>query len=162
MCDFFRLSDSRRARIAPLLPTDVRGKKRPETVDDRPVPSGIVHALRCGGRRADRADIHGPKKTLCNRFVRRAERAVYGKVSSALRQAPRIRLTGCSPTSPCIRVHQLRRRRKRGVLAPMPPCPMVSAAPKADATPGSTPSATTRAAPCFCQLRPAPDARKRA
>ncbi len=36
---------------------------------------------------------------------------------------------------------------------------MVSAAPKADATPGSTPSATTRAAPCFCQLRPAPDAR---
>ena len=82
MYDSFWFSDSQQARIAPLLPTDVRGKKR---VDDRRVPSGIVHALRRGGRRADCADIHGPKKTLCNRFVRRAERAVYGKVSSALR-----------------------------------------------------------------------------
>ncbi len=35
---------------------------------------------------------------------------------------------------------------------------MVSAAPKAGATPGSTPSATTRAAPCFvnCVLLPTP------
>ena len=43
MCDFFWFSDSQRARIAPLLPADVhvRGKNR---VDDRPVPSGIVHA----------------------------------------------------------------------------------------------------------------------
>ena len=53
MYNFFWFSDSQRARIAPLLPTDVRGKKRPETVDDRRVPSGIVHALRCGGRRAE-------------------------------------------------------------------------------------------------------------
>ena len=47
----------------------------------------------------------------------------------------------------------LRRRWKREALAPM-----VSAAPKADATPGSTPSATTRAAPCFvnCVLLPTP------
>ncbi len=99
MYDFFWFSDSRRARIAPLLPTDVRGRKN---VDDRRVPSGIVHALRCGGRRADCADIHGPKKTLCNRFARRAAR-VYGKVSSALRQALRIRLTGCSSTAPASR-----------------------------------------------------------
>ncbi len=80
MYDFFWFSDSQQARIAPLLPTDVRGKKR---VDDHRVLSGIVHALRCGGRRA--------------------ERAVYGKVSSALRQAPRIRLTGCSSTVPTSR-----------------------------------------------------------
>ncbi len=61
--------------------------------------------MRCavGGRRAGCADIYGPKKTLCNRFVRRAERAVYGKVSSALRQVLRIRLTGCSSTAPASR-----------------------------------------------------------
>ncbi len=74
MCDFFRFSDSRRARIAPLLPTDMRSRKRPETVGDRPVPNGIVHALRCGGRRADCAAIHGSKKTLFNRFVNYKER----------------------------------------------------------------------------------------
>ena len=50
MYDFFWFSDFRRARIAPLLPIDVRSKKR---VDDRPVPSGIVHTLRRGGRRAE-------------------------------------------------------------------------------------------------------------
>ncbi len=65
---------SRRFCRPPLLPTDMRGRKRPETVDDRPVPSGTVHALRCGGRRADCAAIHGPKKTLCNRFVNYKER----------------------------------------------------------------------------------------
>ncbi len=74
MYDFLWFSDSQRARIAPLLPTDMRGRKRPETVDDRPVPSGTVHALRCGGRRADCAAIHGPKKTLFNRFVNYKER----------------------------------------------------------------------------------------
>ncbi len=36
MYDFFRFSDSQRARIAPLLTTDMRGRNRPETVDDRP------------------------------------------------------------------------------------------------------------------------------
>ena len=46
-CLIFWFSDAQWARIAPLLPTDVRGKKR---VDDRRVLSGIVHALRCGGR----------------------------------------------------------------------------------------------------------------
>ena len=35
---------------------DVRGKKR---VDDRRVLSGIVHALKCGGRWADCADVYG-------------------------------------------------------------------------------------------------------
>jgi len=47
MSDFFWFSDAQWERIAPLLPNDVRNKKR---VDDRRVSSGIVHALRCGGR----------------------------------------------------------------------------------------------------------------
>ena len=66
MSDFFWFSDAQWERIAPLLPTDVRGMKR---VDDRRVLSGIVHALKCGGRWADCADVYGPKKTLYNRFV---------------------------------------------------------------------------------------------
>ncbi len=74
---------SRRFRRPPLLPTDMRGRKRPETVDDRPVPNGIVHALRRGGRRADCAAIHGPKKTLCNRFGRRAGRGIREGILSA-------------------------------------------------------------------------------
>lgn len=49
-----------------------RGRNR---VDNRRVLSGIVHALKNGGRRADcpRA-IYGPKKTLFNRFISWAER----------------------------------------------------------------------------------------
>lgn len=35
-----------------------RGMKR---VDDRRVLSGIVRALKCGGRWADYADVYGPK-----------------------------------------------------------------------------------------------------
>ncbi len=55
MGDFFWFSDAQWARIEPLLPTGVRGKPR---VDDRRVLSGIVHALRCGGRWADCADVY--------------------------------------------------------------------------------------------------------
>ncbi|WP_425516635.1 IS5 family transposase [Sphingobium phenoxybenzoativorans] len=81
MSDFFWFSDAQWERIAPLLPTDVRGKKR---VDDRRVLSGIVHALRCGGRWADCADVYGPKKTLYNRFVRWSERGIWEGIFSAL------------------------------------------------------------------------------
>ncbi len=86
--------NSQRARIAPLLPNAASAVRcaRQEAVDDRPVPSGIVHALRCGGRRADCA--------------------------------------GGGKGGPW--AHGIGRTKE-----------------KADATPGSTPSATTRAAPCF-------------
>ena len=81
MSDFFWFSDAQWERIEPLLPTDVRGKPR---VDDRRVLSGIVHALRCGGRWADCADVYGPKKTLYNRFVRWSERGIWEGIFSAL------------------------------------------------------------------------------
>lgn len=102
MSDFFWFSDIQWARIEPLLPTDVRGKKR---VDDRRVLSGIVHALRCGGRWADCADVYGPKKTLYNRFVRWSERGVWEGIFSALAGA------GDAPDrlfidSSCIKVHR--------------------------------------------------------
>ena len=84
MSDFFWFSDAQWERIEPLLPTDVRGKKR---VDDRRVLSGIVHALRCGGRWADCADVYGPKKTLYNRFVRWAAKGVWVDIFDILASA---------------------------------------------------------------------------
>jgi mannitol 2-dehydrogenase len=136
MSDFFWFSDAQWARIEPLLPTDVRGKKR---VDDRRVLSGIVHALRCGGRWTDCAGVYGPKKTLFNRFVRWAERGIWEDIFSALagaEDAPdRLFID-----STCIKVHRCAGGGKGG------PWLMVSASPKAGATPSSTPSATRRAA----------------
>lgn len=140
MVGFFWFSDAQWARIRPLLPTDVRGKPR---VDDRRVLSGIVHALRRGGRWADCADVYGPKKTLYNRFVRWSERGVWEGVFSALAGA------GDAPDrlfidSSCIKVHRCAGGGKGGAWL------MVSAAPRADATPSSTPSATRRAVPASC------------
>ena len=110
MSDFFWFSDAQWARIGPLLPTDTRGMAR---VDDRRVLSGIVHALRNGGRWADcPREVYGPKKTLYNRFVRWAERGIWDRIFSALaggEDAPdRLFID-----STCIKVHQ----RKRGALA---------------------------------------------
>ncbi len=137
MSDFFWFSDEQWVRIAPLLPTDVRGMKR---VDDRRVLSGIVHALKCGGRWADCADVYGPKKTLYNRFVRWAERGIWERIFGALAGAEDVpdRLF---IDSSCIKVHRCAGGAKGG------PWPMVSASHAAVATPSSTRSATQRVAP---------------
>ncbi len=45
--DLFWLTDGQLEKIAPDLPKDTRGKPR---VDDRRVISGIVNALKSGGR----------------------------------------------------------------------------------------------------------------
>jgi len=140
MSDFFWFSDAQWARIEPLLPTDVRGKER---VDDRRVLSGIVHALRCGGRWADCAGVYGPKKTLYNRFVRWAERGIWEDIFSALagaEDAPdRLFID-----STCIKVHRCAGGGKGGAWL------MVSASPRAGGTPSSTRSATRRAALSSC------------
>lgn len=140
MSDFFWFSDAQWARIEPLLPTGQRGKRR---VDDRRVLSGIVHALRCGGRWADCALVYGPKKTLYNRFVRWSERGIWEGIFSALAGV------GDTPDrlfidSSCIKVHRCAGGGKGGAW------PMVSAARKAVATPSSTPSATNEAALASC------------
>ena len=69
---YFWLSDRQFARLVPHLPTDTRGKPR---VDDRRVISGIVHVLKSGCRWVDAPAVYGPRKTLCNRFVRRAAKS---------------------------------------------------------------------------------------
>jgi transposase len=138
MSDFFWFSDAQWARVEPLLPKDVRGKER---ADDRRVLSGIVHALKHGGRWADcPREVYGPKKTLYNRFVRWAERGVWEGIFSALAGAEEVpdRLF---IDSSCIKVHRCAGGAKGG------PWLMVSAAPKAGATARSTPSATAKAAP---------------
>ena len=137
MAHFFWFSDAQWERVAPLLPTDVRGKPR---VDDRRVLSGIVHALRCGGRWSDCPEhVYGPKKTLYNRFVRWAERGIWEGIFNALAGADN------APDrlfidSSCIKAHRCAGGGKGG------PWLMVSAAPKAAGTPSSMPSATRKAA----------------
>ena len=81
MSDFFWFSDTQWERIAPLLPTDVRGRQR---VDDRRVLSGIVHALRCGGRWADCTDVYGPKKTCSSTAVASRSTAARAEEKGAL------------------------------------------------------------------------------
>ncbi|WP_395698714.1 transposase, partial [Methylocella sp.] len=80
----FWLTDDQFARLSPLLPSDTRGKPR---VDDRRVISGIVHVLKSGGRWVDAPPQHGPRKTLYNRFVRRAAKGVWVEIFHALAAA---------------------------------------------------------------------------
>ena len=137
MSDHFWFSDEQWARLEPLLPSGDRGARR---VDDRRVLSGIVQALRSGGRWADcPREVYGPKKTLYNRFVRWSERGVWARIFKELAAIPdmpgRLFLD-----STCIKVHRCAGGAKGG------PWLMVSAAPRAGATPSSTPSATRKAA----------------
>jgi transposase len=48
------------------------------------VNSGIVHA---GCRWVDAPDIYGPRKTLCNRFVRWAAKGIWSDIFTALADA---------------------------------------------------------------------------
>jgi transposase len=75
--NLFWLSDEQRAKIGPLLPTDVRGKAR---VDDRRVISGILHVLKSGCRWCDCPSEYGPTTTIYNRFVRWAKRGVWERM----------------------------------------------------------------------------------
>ena len=80
----FWLSEEQFARLEPLLATDTRGKPR---VDDRRVISGIIHVLKSGCRWADAPEVYGPRKTLCNRFVRWAAKGVWVDIFHALAAA---------------------------------------------------------------------------
>ena len=84
MSDGFWLSDAQWERLRPLLPNKPRGVPR---VDDRRVISGIVQALRSGGRWIDVPASYGPRKTLYNRFVRWSAKGVWREVFQALAAA---------------------------------------------------------------------------
>ncbi len=87
--NLFWLDDLQWQGIAPLLPTDVRGKER---VDDRRVISGILHVLKSGCRWCDCPPEYGPPTTIYNRFVRWARRGVWERLFREL--AARGRSTG--------------------------------------------------------------------
>lgn len=136
MSEYFWFSDEQWAQIEPLLPSGQRGARR---VDDRRVLSGIVHALKSGGRWSDcPQDVYGPKKTLYNRFVRWSERGVWERLFKELATIPdlpgRLFLD-----STCIKVHRCAGGAKGG------PWFMVSAGRTAAETPSSMPSATLEA-----------------
>lgn len=78
---YFWLSNEQFARLEALLPTDMRGKPR---VDDRRVPSGIIHVLKSAGRWVDAPPVYGPGKTLYNRFVRWAAKGIWTDIFHAL------------------------------------------------------------------------------
>ena len=141
MADFFWFSDEQWARIEPLLPTDTRGMPR---VDDRRVLSGIVHALKSGGRWGDCPEhVYGPKKTLYNRFRRWAERGVWERIFADLAGMDGVP-SRLFIDSSCIKVHRTAGGAKWG------PWLMVSASPKAAGTPSSMRSAMKRAVPTSC------------
>jgi transposase len=79
--NLYWISDEQWARIQPLLPTDVRGKRR---VDDRRVIGGIMHVLKTGCRWCDLPPEYGPHTTIYNRFVRWARRGVWEDLFHAL------------------------------------------------------------------------------
>lgn len=84
--NLYWLKDEQWQRIAPLLPTDVRGKDR---ADDRRVISGILHVLKSGCRWCDCPPEYGPPTTIYNRFVRWAERGIWERMFRDLAQRGR-------------------------------------------------------------------------
>ena len=79
--DCFWLTEDQFSRLAPLLPSDTRGKPR---VDDRRVISGIVHVLKSGGRWINAPDVYGPHKTLYDRFIRWSRLGVFNRIFAEL------------------------------------------------------------------------------
>jgi transposase len=81
---YFWLNDEQWAKLEPLLPAYVRGKRR---VDDRRVLSGIIQVIVSGCRWSDAPLEYGPRKTLYNRFVRWAIRGIWEDVFMELAKA---------------------------------------------------------------------------
>ena len=74
--DFFWLTEDQFSRLAPLLPTDTRGKPR---VDDRRVISGIVHVLKSGSRWIDAPSMVRTRRSTTGSFD--GPRRAYGSTS---------------------------------------------------------------------------------
>jgi transposase len=79
--NLYRHSDDQWNRSQPLLPTDVRRKKR---VDERRLVSGIMHVLKTGCRWCEVPPEYGPPTKIYNRFGRWAERGVWEKLFHTL------------------------------------------------------------------------------
>lgn len=82
MSGYFWLTDLQMERLRPFFPR-FRGKPR---VDDRRVLSGIIYVKKNGLQWKDAPSIHGPHKTLYNRFVRWARMGVFAQIFAELAQ----------------------------------------------------------------------------
>ena len=82
MSGHFWLSDAQMERLRPFLPKS-RGNPR---VDDRRVPSGIIYIQKSGLQWKDAPAVHGPPKTLYNRFVRWSRMGVFARIFVDLAQ----------------------------------------------------------------------------
>lgn len=80
MSNLYCLTDDQVARLAPDFPKSY-GKPR---VDDRRVLSGIIFVNRNGLRWRDAPREYGPHKTLYNRWKRRGEMGVFGRMMEGL------------------------------------------------------------------------------
>lgn len=76
MGDQVWLTEEQVERLRPHVPK-VRGKARS---DDCMVLSGIIHVTRNGLRWRDAPAVHGPHKTLYNRFVRWSRLGVFARM----------------------------------------------------------------------------------
>ncbi len=77
MSEVWMLSEAQMRRIEPYFPLS-HGIPR---VDDRRVLSGIVHALKSGGRWGDCPEhVYGPHKTTYNRFIRWSRLGVFNQI----------------------------------------------------------------------------------
>ena len=76
MSDLFWLTEAQMERLRPFLPKP-HGKPR---VDDRRVLSGIIFVNRNGLRCRDAPREYGPHKTLCNRWKRWSEKAIFARM----------------------------------------------------------------------------------
>lgn len=103
MADFFWFSDEQWSRIEPLLPSDTRSMPR---VDGRRLLSGIVHALKSGGRWGDCPEhVYEPKKTLYNRLRRWADKGLWVRISADLAAVEGVPSTLFIDSS-CIKIHR--------------------------------------------------------
>ena len=82
MSRYFWLSDEQMERLRPVFPKS-RGRPR---VDDRRVPSGIIHVQKNGLQWKDAPAVYGPPKTLYNRFVRWSRMGVFARIFLELAQ----------------------------------------------------------------------------
>ena len=80
MSDLFWLTNEQVARLKPFFPLS-RGVPR---ADDRRVLSGIIFINRNGLRWRDAPEVHGPHKTLYNRWFRWSRRGVFARILQEL------------------------------------------------------------------------------
>ncbi len=111
MADFFWCSDEQWAKIEPLLPTGLRGKRR---VDDRRVLSEIVHALKCGGRWTNgRMSMGRARRSTTGLCAGR--NAASGRTSSRRSPGSKAFRTGCLSTVAASRCTGARAAQKGGL-----------------------------------------------